>query len=152
MKHVSRLWGALLLVSLVMAGCASTASAFTEAEVPPGKAIVYLYRPKAFSLSGRTIFMALPGDDASYAMTNGGYFPLVVSPGPVTVAGVGTDMRAVKFSLDVELGKAYYVKVFFDESRLSLLVPAKFEIVDPSLGSAEVRKCSMISKSKGRKE
>jgi hypothetical protein len=81
-------------------------------------------------------------------MTNGGYYPLVVPPGRITVAGVGTDMRPVEFSLDTEAGRVYYVKVFFDESRLSLLVPAKFEIVDQTLGFAEVRRCSMISKSR----
>ncbi|HEY9595288.1 MAG TPA: hypothetical protein VHE79_12485 [Spirochaetia bacterium] len=130
---------------LFVFGCASTGPAFAPADVPPDKALIYLYRPGAFSLAARTIFLALPGSDKSYALVNAGYYPLFVDPGTVTIAGVGTDAVPVSFEISVKGGEERYVRVTFDESGLSLAVPAKFEEVPAAQGKTEIAGCTLIS-------
>jgi hypothetical protein len=136
-----------ILFVLFVLGCATTGPVFTPTKAPDGKALIYFYRPSAFTLSGRTIFMAFPGSDHSYSMTNGGYYPLVVNPGTVSVTGVGTDIKPVKFTIDVKKGDERYVIVAFSGS-LGLTVPAEFQEVPAEKGKAEISKCNLISETK----
>ncbi len=129
---------------LLIAGCASTGRPFAPTAVEPGKAVVYFYRPSAFTLSGRTIFMAFPGSNLSYAMVNGGYYPLVLDPGTYEIGGVGTDAKPVYFSISVKEGDERYVRVAFAET-MALTVPASFREVPASQGSQEIRACALIS-------
>lgn len=135
-----------LLVSLFLFSCASVprGPAFIPASLPAGKALLYFYRPARFSLSGRTIFMAFPGSDKSYAMVNRGYYPLIVGPGSVEVAGIGTDLKPVYFKTDAKEGTEIYVRVEFDDS-MSLNHAAKFQLVPAAEATSEIRDCTMIS-------
>jgi hypothetical protein len=135
------------LFFLFIAGCATTGPVFTPTATPNGKAIIYFYRPSAFTLSGRTIFMAFPGSDHSYSMTNGGYYPLVVNPGTVSVAAVGTDLKPVNFTIEIKKGEERYVSVVF-ASTLGLTVPAEFAEIPAEKGRAEISKCNLIFETK----
>lgn len=137
--------GLLVLLIGLLAGCATTGRgpAFSAASVPAGKAIVYLYRPKSFMMSARTIFLALPTSEKSYAMVNGGYFPLIVDPGRIEVAAVGADAKATRLELDAQAGVEEYVRVTFNS--LALVPNAELEVVPASQGKSEIQGCTLIS-------
>lgn len=148
MKKIKILVSGLAVFSaMLLNSCSTTGPAYTRADVPAGKAVIYLYRPASFTLSKRTIFMAFPDDKHSYSMTNGGYYPLIVSPGTVFINAVGTDIKPVLFKIDIKKGEERFVVVRF-ASTLALLVPAEFEEVSEAAGRKEISKCSLISRSK----
>lgn len=137
----------LLLISvLFLLSCVSSGTPFSNEDIPPNKAIIYIYRPAKFSLSLRAIYMEFSGNPDVYAMTNSGYFPLIADPGTIKLTGVGTDFNPVEFILTVRTGEVHYIKVSFDESSLTLGVPVKFELVGSEQGFQEIKECSRISK------
>jgi len=108
-----------LLLALGVASCALTPKSasgpvFVAEQVPPGKAVIYFYRPKAFALSARTVFLSIPKEaDNCFAMVNNGYKGYVAGPGPVTIgaAEVGTGKAFSDFSATLKAGETRYVTV-----------------------------------------
>ena len=77
----------LVLVVLTTGfGCAcmpkkASGPAFTTAQAPAGKAVVYFFRTDKFMMSANTIFMSLPkAANNCFGMVTAGYYPFVTDP------------------------------------------------------------------------
>ena len=94
-------------------GCATTASgpAFARAPLPPGKGVIYIYRPSAMSGGARTIFISVPFEaNNCYALEGDGFFTHVTDPGRINVAASGSG-DAAKLPVSVAPGQEKYVRV-----------------------------------------
>ena len=102
-----------LLLAALIAGCATmpksaTGPTFVPETVPPGMALVYFYRPYAFELAARPVFVSIPkAANNCYSMVNSGFMPYVTDPGKVTVAG-SVSGETIDFSLSVQAGETHH--------------------------------------------
>ena len=96
----------LAVAVLILSGCA-TGPAFKKVEqVPPGKALIYVYRPAAH---GAAIVPGLVFNQLnSVGLTAWGYYPHYANPGKVTIAAIATGRSHI--DLDARAGETYYVR------------------------------------------
>ena len=96
----------LLLAAMVLAGCA-TGEPFKKLEtIPPGKAVIYIYRPSA--MGAAIAYDVKRGERVIITMKARGYYPYVTDPGEVEL-WAQTESKA-SVTLDVKVGEVYYVK------------------------------------------
>src|SRR5450830_882643 len=71
----------LILTAWLLAGCVATGPLYTDtAAIPPGQALVYIYRPHIRALSAVTASFSI--DDQPVAkIRDSGYTPVFVTPG-----------------------------------------------------------------------
>ena len=97
----------MLATCAALAGCASGTPFQKIAEVPAGKALIYIYRPA--TMHGAALVPYVVVDDSSAtALKSGSYYPFYAKPGDVTVSITHTGQRSVK--LHVDAGRTYYVR------------------------------------------
>ncbi len=98
--------GTLLVAALVVSGCA-TGPAFKKVdEIPPGKALIYVYRPASH---GAAVVPGLVFNKLnSVGLTSWGYYPHFADPGAVTIAVIATGRSHIV--LDARAGETYYVR------------------------------------------
>lgn len=141
-------WGrfiAVLLVAMLIAGCGpKLGKAFVKLDnIPPGKAVVYLYRP----LGG--IGYILPIDIYSnealiVSMPHQSYYPYLVEPGEVEFNSRHGVTKQVHESITIQAkaGQAYFVKTIFRPVRNT--AQASLEAMPPEEGADEIRECKLI--------
>jgi hypothetical protein len=97
----------LLVVALALSGCANGPAFKNVADVPQGKALIYIYRPPV--MLGAALVPAVVIDKLNaIQLTMGGYYPYFADPGEVTVAVIHTGRKAI--TLSAKAGETYYLK------------------------------------------
>lgn len=111
--------------------------AYALEAVPSGKAQVVFYRPSAFMLRGRDVFLSIPKEaNNCHAMVNAGFWVHVASPGRLNVVG-SVAGEEVDFFIDLKEGETRYVKVIPYEAGF-LQIVARFEEVPAQAATGEV--------------
>jgi hypothetical protein len=102
-----RLRVALVLVAAALAaGCAATGPDFEPVDPPPGKALVYIYRPE-LGYGPLVRFNVAVGDRSIVYVIRGGYFPYVADPGETEFrAGTEGDVAVTE---NLRAGHTYYL-------------------------------------------
>ena len=156
MKRLER-----LLVPMIMAGilvlsvCASPASAsasgFQEAEIPAGKAVVYIYRLPIIPFGPDT---GMPFDVKANGkiittLVQSGYYAYVTGPGEIEFtalecanAGPFAPTSTFSITLNVIAGKAYYLKGTHGNGFTG---GANLLSVSPEAGAKEMANCKLIT-------
>jgi len=110
MRKLSLLVPALLLA---LSGCATQGgAAFSEANVEPGKALVYVFRND--SVSGEFTPMVTVSSARSFDLPNHSYAALNVAPGTQRIDaewGKRSQLTPNSTSATFEAGRTYYVRV-----------------------------------------
>jgi len=133
------------MVCIVIGGCALTPKSakgpvFTGISTPPGKAVVYFFRPDKFMLSARSVFMSIPKQaDNCFAFNTGGYYSYVAQPGKLVVSA-GAVGKPQDFTFDLNPGDAKYVKVDLDSTWGTLQI----EEVSAEKAMAEIKAYRLI--------
>jgi hypothetical protein len=98
--------GCVLVAVIAVSGCA-TGPAFKKVDqIPPGKALIYVYRPASH---GAAVVPGLVFNQLnSVSLTAWGYYPHFAEPGPVTIAVIATGRTHTV--LDARAGETYYVR------------------------------------------
>jgi len=95
-----------LLAVLAVSGCASGPAFKKVDQIPPNKALIYVYRPASH---GAAIVPGLVFNKLnSVPLAAYGYYPHFADPGPVTIAVVATGRSHIV--LDAKAGQTYYVR------------------------------------------
>lgn len=97
-------------LSVMIAACApSMTTPFKELDaVPPGKALIYIYRgsqanhPTMVAGNARVVYK---GETLAW-FPYGGYYPLVVNPGEVEISSVFDSV-----TLDAKAGQSYFIRI-----------------------------------------
>lgn len=136
----------LLLVILLLQGCASLGPAYTKVEqIPENKGLIYIYRPSSIVGGGISPDVKVGGTVIA-TLYNGGYYPYFANPGEVELWAKTESKSAV--TLDVKPGETYYVKgtigVGFFVGRPHLIV------VSPEEGAKEIAACKLIPEKKAQ--
>jgi hypothetical protein len=134
-------WVLLVLGLLAaLAGCATLGPPFQSlTSIPPGKAVVYIYRPP--KLVGSAIsFTVNAGELPVATLSNGGYFPYIAEPGRIDFWAVTETTSFV--ILDVAAGMEYYLKGTIGMGILT--GRPHLEQVHPALGRLEILDCKLV--------
>ncbi len=120
---------------------------FKQAEIPAGKAVVYIYRPEGYGKGG----LAMPfgvmvnGKDIT-TLIEGGYYAYICDPGQIAFVVHEIGFMAPKdtssVSVNAEAGQAYYLKGSHGKGAIGR---AHLESVSPATGSSEITGCKQIT-------
>ena len=123
---------------LILAGCATseTGNPYKKAIAPPGKAVVYLYRPNAVAGSGLTPTVLCAG--SATELRPGMYHPFEIDPGHIQCTSSYYENSA-SVDLDVLPGHDYFVKEFTGMG--FFIGHVHLATVDPDYGQSETEKC-----------
>jgi hypothetical protein len=153
-----------LLVAMIMVGilvlCSSTLQAvggetskptlgpsFKQAEIPAGKAVVYVYRPTGpmFKADVKLPFDVKANGKDETTLVQGGYYAYLTEPGQIQFTAFDTGFMAPKdifsVTVDAKAGQAYYLKGAHGKG---LVGRAHLELVSPELGAKEIANCKLI--------
>jgi hypothetical protein len=100
---------AVAMLVLFLSGCASGPkfAPVVSVDVPPGKALVYIYRTPSFA--GSAVQYAVnAGERKIVQLQNGGYYPYICDPGSIEF-WAATEARA-SLTIDVAAGETYYLR------------------------------------------
>jgi hypothetical protein len=127
-------------VLLLCVGCATSGPPFEAVrEVPPGKALVYIYRPSGLIGGGVRYHVAARGERIVF-LKPGGYFPYIAEPGEIEFWAQTEAKDSI--TTDLEPGETYYLK---GTVGVGMLVGRpRFEFVDESRGWKEIRECVLL--------
>jgi hypothetical protein len=101
------------IVILLLAACTKSATgpAFVRPAIPPGKALIYVYRPGKMSGGARTIYLSVPAQaNNCYAMTNDGFLVHVTDPGVVTIGASASGDKKL-LPVTIAAGEERFVRV-----------------------------------------
>lgn len=131
--------GAAWLLALCL-GCATSGPAFQPvSEIPPDKALVYIYRPSGF-IGGGVRYHVSAGVERIVYLKPGGYFPYLAEPGETEFWGM-TEARET-ITNDLEPGRTYYLK---GSVGIGIAIGRpRFEFVDEERGAREVAECKLL--------
>jgi hypothetical protein len=144
----------LLTVSLLLAGCETP---FTQAKnVPPDKALVYLYRKYNYFGSGIGIKVYANGQPITELWAGdfykGTYYPFICPPGNVLFEGKEMNLgdtaifnplyhKSPLAQINVEAGKTYYLRLkWVDYNALTGSKPAFIQF-DNAIGAQQITNC-----------
>ena len=122
-----------------MAACATVGGAFREdSAVPDGKAVVYFYRPRAFSGSALNLLI-LNKDGPVVSLRNGAYYKYVMTAESIKF-WTQTGVVDTPVTVDARAGQIYYVRF----KATGFLVPDQqwLVIVDRDTALKEISRCS----------
>ena len=115
----------LVFIVCLLGGCVATGPLFTNAEtIPPGKALVYIYRPHILALSAVTASFSVDEEPAAN-IRDSGYSPVFVTPGSHLIkhkwdVGIlhesGLKDKPLRLMIDVTEGQTIYVRLRSDYS------------------------------------
>jgi len=142
----------------LFAGTKAKGPLFSEyGNIPPSKALVYIYRPAEGRGYGRAYHLTANGQRIT-KLLSGGYFPYVVDPNAVTFSAhlkwaPGISLPEHVFAkkedeveVKLEAGKIYYVKLH-QETKFTHFVPHLLSM-PPEEGLKEIRKCRRLEPEK----
>ena len=116
--------------------------------IPPGKGLVYFYRPSAFVGSALQLSFIVNDESGFYyiPMVNGGYYTFFSEPGEIEIISSNEIT-----TLHIEEGEVYYVK---GEQYLSHGVGDKIRsvFVPNEIAIKEISGCKLIPEDSGRRE
>lgn len=126
---------------LALAGCAAKGPAFRPAqEVPPNKALVYIYRLGGMG-SGVT-YTVKTGDEEIVSLSSGGYYPYLADPGEREF-WARTEAKATATE-QLRAGETYYLKGGIG---IGFFVGhPKLAFVSRAVGESEVKDCNLLAK------
>jgi hypothetical protein len=147
----------LAVVPLLIIGCATTGTSFTPVtHVPPGKALVYVYRLPRFVGAAAYSKIYLNGEFLT-DIRNGSYATRAISPGTLVfsstqrtlsvpvIEGLIVNSRKSKneqLRIQAQAGKTYYVQWSFSEKPdwniADVIQPDQMKLMDPSTGAREI--------------
>jgi len=96
----------LLAAAVLAAACAASGPPFEPVDPPPGKALVYIYRPE-LGYGPLVRFNVVVKDQPIVYVIRGGYFPYVAAPGE-TEFWAGTEGQ-VAVTENLRAGHTYYL-------------------------------------------
>jgi len=122
---------------------------FKQAEIPAGKAVVYIYRPAGSAAGGAAIpFGVKANGKIEITLTQGGYYAYVSEPGNIEFTAFDTGFMApssiFSITVDAKAGQAYYLKGAHGKG---LGGRARLELVSPEAGAQEIANCKSLSTS-----
>jgi hypothetical protein len=126
----------LYVVVTVAIGCAEQGQPFERATVPPGNAVIYVYRPYNYASS----LLRPPvtcGEDTS-RISAGGYHAFVVPAGEKVVCSAQTDAGADEVDFQTER-RSYYVKEELGWGSLTSM--PHLNPVDTDKAQTEIQSC-----------
>jgi uncharacterized protein DUF2846 len=131
----------LAMVSLVaLAACATGAKFQTVDTIPPGKAVIYIYRPSSL---GAAITYDVKHKDRVVITTKAfGYYPYVTDPGEVELSAQTESKSSV--TLDVKPGEIYYVKAVV--SMGFLVGRPRLVVVSADEAKKDIAECKLLVK------
>jgi hypothetical protein len=129
--------GIAVLVTLLLAGCASGARYQRIEHIPEGKALVYVYRPSGFAGSA-VVYDVRVGDTAVGTLKSGSYFTYVASAPSELELWARTEAKS-SITLDLKPGGVYYVRG--GTSIGFLWGRPRLEIVSAEIGAKEIADC-----------
>ncbi|MBN1356027.1 DUF2846 domain-containing protein [bacterium] len=140
----------LAITVLTIAGCASGLKFTPIEQIPPQKALVYIYRPSKYMGSALDYYVfanRLP----IVKLENGGYYPYYTSPGKLEFAAGETSVIHPKdlndparefFVFEVEAGEIYYLK---GTARRGMMIGApNLQKVEKTVGEKEIVSCKLL--------
>ena len=104
MRHARFAVAPLLFILL---GCAVQGPAYQQAEAPPAKSVVYLYRP--YNFWWQTGLLAVHCGDDSVVLRFGGYHKFTLDPGPIKCSA-NNGIRSATVEIDAQAGETYFVR------------------------------------------
>jgi tetratricopeptide (TPR) repeat protein len=120
---------------------------FKQAEIPVGKAVVYIYRPAGYGKGG----LAMPfgvmvnGKDIT-TLVEGGYYAYICDPGQIEFVVHEIGFMAPKdtssVSVNAQAGQAYYLKGSHGKGAIGR---GHLESVAPATGVSEITGCKQIT-------
>jgi hypothetical protein len=130
----------LLFGLLAISGCATGGTPFQAVtEIPPGKALVYIYRPGSF-LGGGPEYDVAVGDERIAALAPGGYIPYFARPGR---AEFWAHTQAIEVLMaELTAGQVYYLRGGI-QSDVGTKRPS-LEQVGQAVAMAELAKCKLL--------
>lgn len=139
MRNLLRI-ATVLLVVLLIAGCATTGPQYQAAtDVPADRALVYVYREAGF-VGGGLSYMVRANDVEISTLPAGGYFVYHAVPGEIEFSAK-TEART-SVTIDAEAGRTYYIKgtvgvgVFVGHPHLT--------VVPNDVGAKEIVECKLV--------
>ena len=131
----------LLSGLLTVLSCATGGTPFEAVtEIPPGRALVYLYRPGSL-LGGGPAYDVAVGDERIAALAPGGYIPYFARPGR---AEFWAHTQAIGvLTAELEAGKVYYLRGGI-QTDIGTSRPS-FELVGRDVAMAELAKCKLLA-------
>jgi hypothetical protein len=131
----------LLCGLLTVSSCATGGTPFQAiTEIPPGKALVYLYRPGSFTGGGPAYDVAV-GDERIATLAPGGYIPYFARPGH---AEFWAHTQAIGvLTAELKSGQVYYLRGGI-QSDVGTKRPS-FEQVGEGVAMAELAKCKLLA-------
>ena len=128
----------IVLVTALLAGCVTGAKFQKIESVPPGKAVIYIYRPS--TLGAAIAYDIRHGDKVVVTMKAMGYYPYVADPGEVELSA-RTESKA-SVTLDVKADETYYVKATI--SMGFLVGRPRLVVVSVSEAEKEISDCKLL--------
>jgi hypothetical protein len=141
-RRVAGWFGTLSAAAVLIStlGCSASGPAFKRvAQLPQGKALVYIYRAPAVAGSGVSYIVRADGKDI-VDLEAGGYFPYLADPGEIEFSAQ-TEASA-EATEDLREGKTYYLK---GDIGLGFFVGhPQLSFVDGAQGEKEVAECVLL--------
>lgn len=127
-------------VFLALTGCASGPSfrAIPNSEIPPDKALVYIFRPAIIRGSGLVPTVDATGVEG-LRLRAGGYYPMFVPAGMTWASITQTGRFSVEF--DAKAGETYYVRG--GTIAFALGIPY-IQITTPESALPELQECKLL--------
>ena len=100
-----------LLLLLLLAACAAIPPATQLSSLPPGKALVHIYR-RAIPL-GPVSLSVFDGGNAIGNLPEGSYLDYYADPGPNVFKAVAPGADNIPYATSLVAGQAYYLMVYF---------------------------------------
>jgi hypothetical protein len=138
----SRFFIFLILLVFTISGCTSGPGFVPEEQIPPGKALIYFYRPGGMGAAVKyDIHKGSQEGEYIITLKNRGYYPYFVEPG-THVFSAKTEKEFV-VAIDVEEGGIYYIKgsvtMGFFVGRPHL------EVIHPAAGEIDITECKLLA-------
>lgn len=104
-RRLVAVWGVLLLTQIFAAGCAVQGRPFERAYLPPGTAVIYVYRP--YSYAGSLLRPSVTCGEDTARIGPGGYHAFVVGTGTVVCSVQAETTDEVEIQAEP---RVYYIR------------------------------------------
>ncbi|ABD82690.1 DUF2846 domain-containing protein [Saccharophagus degradans] len=148
----------LVMVYLVVSGCASLGQKFSEPmAVEQDKALVYFYRPARFFQGGGGPDVYV-NEVKEFRMHNGGYAFRYFNPGEYTISTrkhFNWGLEGVDKAVSLNAGEVYYFRMDFSDSGVNVISVGgfatgevsgvvAFNLIENSVATTEIKETSLI--------
>jgi hypothetical protein len=131
----------VLLVGMLLSACGGRAPVFAPVAVPPGKGVVYVYRPRN-PMGGAVSYVVEANGTPLLRLRDGGYYPFFADPGTV-IFSAKTEVMS-QAALDVVAGGTHYVKGTVTMG--AFVGRPNLQVVHPAIAPNEIAGCRLQSR------